>query len=63
MNKLESHQLVKMIYQDGEKILKRIKFNPSDLELPKDSDLDEFEYYIHESGFSLLYILTLLLSG
>ena len=55
--KLKSHKLFETIIADGEKLFKRIKFNPFDLELPKDSDFDEFEYYVHESGFSLMYFI------
>ncbi len=52
-----SHQLTQTILADGEIILKRIKFKPNEIELPKDSDLDEFEYYVHESGFSLMHFI------
>ncbi|MFW9881168.1 MAG: Cthe_2314 family HEPN domain-containing protein [Candidatus Thorarchaeota archaeon] len=54
---LKSHELFKTIIADGEQLFKRIKFKPTDLELPKETDFDEFEYYIHESGFSLMYFI------
>lgn len=57
ISKLKSHSLYSTILKDGDIVLSRIKVRPTDLTLPDDCDLDEFEYYIHESGFSLMYFM------
>lgn len=57
LSKLKSHSFYNAILKDGNIVLARIEIDPTDIELPRDCDFDEFEYYVHESGFSLMYFI------
>jgi len=59
LDKLLTHPFVTNLLDDGKLILVDYDFKLSDIELEKDPDFPEFEYYIHNTGFYSVHLLEL----
>ena len=59
MGQIFDHELVKELSNDAYQYLSHVEFNITDIQLSESVELDEFEYYIHNTGFYLNYFLKL----
>lgn len=55
---LTKNKFVIEVLNDGNSVFSDIEFDPTALELPEDTELDEYQYYIHNVGFYLVHTLT-----
>ncbi|WP_312395003.1 hypothetical protein [Chryseobacterium sp.] len=58
LEKLEQHILLKTLLEDAELISENREINIFDIEL-KDANFDEYEYYIHNTGFFFFHMIQL----
>lgn len=56
MQNLQNHKFYIEVMNDGNEIFKKRKINPVAVDLP-DVGFDEYEYYIHAVGFSLVHLI------
>lgn len=57
LKQINNHQLVNQIMQDGKELSKNRKINILSVEFEEDPQFNEYEYYIHDVGFSLVHFL------
>lgn len=55
---LPANEFIIEILKDSRTVFTEVEFDATALALPEDTELDEFQYYVHKVGFYLIHTLT-----